>query len=1012
MAVDHWSVRKRKKRDLTSVADPQMGYLRSRGVYTKPAEFEKDQFLEIFDPKGPNRYLDDEIAMALFGAADAITLKLVDNVADGLQKIVNLGSKITSGQSLTKDEKKSWGDAIRDWRDKFGHEFKDSYEFGQFVGNFAPLMAGAKYDGLFGLAAGLFHKYGLKKGTALLARFGDDVALSARKGMDLSPEKTKNIFQIMASKIDKAADIAPGSSVFQGLRTGAEVAVENVATADEMAKWDAGATALSALIGGSLHKLAMSGRKATDIIPEGEKALRKRAKDVGKKIGLTEGSIQRLDELNKTRNFINANIRQRPKQAARGLVRLLNDMYTNKFLYRDAAIDALKSDKYNIDVSKISIPIKGQIKSIVTQSLPQEDRFMFLLLLDNDFDIDKSLKSFQNIGNKKLKGTAKKRFRLLMSDKRALQKMPGETKETVKEAFENRASRIISQYKAFQDESLKPATANVLKELERYRDTLHKGQLFQKRIKNPNYNPNGSGSQLDKEIRVTSEFNLKNIIDGLNQKADFDQALGEATNAEMLARFGQASRDINEYLKKKNKVFADNIGKSAELAKVLEGTGRTKTPGIFDYFPIVPLGRARRETPGFTPIMEETPRLPLDSTANVKVKEGKEDEVVDLIRNAVLRGEGSEQGAKLLNRAIEVHKKTTPQETVTAGIYNRFLNSFYGLALQDKDAAQDLVRDLQKQTVNLTKNILKDSDLPKQDFQAFLPSRMELLSFGGLGGGGSYAAGSPELGIGVFALYSYRKIRENQLKKKAASFYKQGEPYDLFKDVALLEDQVQDLKKAYATGNWSQVNQALETAGVGKGLAKKMVRSAARLRDWTKKRKATYGREGFEYKPIETSLVGDVARKGLKTLGEPQRFVAPTERQFGEDAPAKKEATLFPDIPVEELQDKAPEPTNVVPQQLKTEESFFPDAPMDQLENTGQERIPQGLDLEFPEPPPSEAIDPEEFPSPEPARGIFEPEEIQSPEAKDRELRSSRINSFLKQQGAYKRSRRRRQAIG
>ena len=78
-----------------------------------------------------------------------------------------------------------------------------------------------------------------------------------------------------------------------------------------------------------------------------------------------------------------------------------------------------------------------------------------------------------------------------------------------------------------------------------------------------------------------------------------------------------------------------------------------------------------------------------------------------------------------------------------------------------------------------------------------------------------------------------------------------------------------------------------------------------------------------------------------------------------------------------------------------------------------------------PQPPPAKldfSIKEEESLSPEPARGEFletetldeevevpedQDQEIQDPEVQDRENRQSRINSFLKQQGAYKRAKRR-----
>ena len=61
--------------------------------------------------------------------------------------------------------------------------------------------------------------------------------------------------------------------------------------------------------------------------------------------------------------------------------------------------------------------------------------------------------------------------------------------------IETAVNNVLEKYEALMNQNPNSAQASVLKELERYRDLLHKSPLFQQKIKNPAYNPNGVGDQ-------------------------------------------------------------------------------------------------------------------------------------------------------------------------------------------------------------------------------------------------------------------------------------------------------------------------------------------------------------------------------------------------------------------------------------------------------------------------------------------------------------------------------------
>ncbi len=969
----HWSKRKfgPKRSPANQVSDPLMGMLREKGTYIKPAEKEKKQFLNLVS-KGPNRYVDDEMAMLIFGAADEYTMQLVDNVADQLSKIVNLGNKKIKGRDLAPEEEVQWGDAIREFRDIYGHEFESADAFGRHIANFAGVLTPKAWaQGLFGLAGSVIHKHGLKKGVKVLSRFGEKAAQAVKAGKALDKDKVKSIWTTLGEGLEKV----PGSSIFQGAKVGAEAALYNVASEDEMAKWDKMSTGLAALAGGSFHKLAKAGKRATEILPRAEKELRERANEISWRLNLNEKTRDRLRQVE--RSFL-----KNPKKATKSFKDFLEDIYSNSYAFRDVAIDALKSNKFDIPVSKIAIPVKGQIKSIVLPNLSKGERWIFMALLDQDFNTAKAVQGLENFMTKKMKGKNREQFKKLLSPSQ----LSGGS------GIETAVNNVLEKYEALMNQNPNSAQASVLKELERYRDLLHKSPLFQQKIKNPAYNPNGVGDQLNKETRVASEYQVRNIVNGLNQKADFNKELAPGANSEYMARFGQTRHDVNEYLKKKNPVFSDFITRSSSIKEVLEGSPRKKTRGVFELFEVTPLGRARGDSPGFGPILGDERKTIPDFVGRVNIDNPEATETI--LREVVFGNrKSSSEAAKSFKKLVSLFDPNVSEiryKRMAKNVEKAMLTE----ALTDPKAAQAILDELQDDAANLTKSILKKEELPEEGYPALgkLIKTVAVSSGAGYAGGAQFGPPGSELKVAILTgiTGALREIQKNQNKAGAKAFFKGGDAYEGLKDIMLLEDQIKDVQKAYASGDWSQVNNALRTWGVGNQAIDKVSRKMAKTKDWAEKM---------------PGLKGDILRGGIDTVGRMTR-AAPIQRTIkGQELGEKREG-------------RAQE------EEVNTMLNSFGDAPVDTLSDDNLERSPQAIEETFPPvqesifTPEKETLRPEEFSDRSQARGEFlEPEEIeetfttelQDPEAKDREMRSERINSFLKQQGAYKRSKRRRQ---
>jgi len=982
MAIQkHWSLKEfgPKRSPANQVPDPLMGWLRKKGAYIKPAEKEKKQFLNLFH-KGPNRYVDDEMVMLIFGTADEYTMQLADNVADRLSKIVNLGNKKIKGRDLSPEEEAQWGDAIREFRDTYGHEFESTDAFGRHIANFAGIFTPKGWgQGLFGLAGSIIHKHGLKKGVTLLKTFGDRAAQAAKTGKALDKAEVKNIWTTLGEGLEKV----PGSSIFQGTKVGAEAALYNVAAEDEMAKWDKVSTGLAALAGGSFHKLAKAGKRATEILPRAEKELRERADEIGGRLNLNKKTRNRLRQVE--RSFL-----KNPKKATRSFKNFLEEIYSNSYAFRDAAIGALKSNKFDIQVSKIAIPVKGQIKSIVLPNLSKGERWIFMALLDQDFNTAKAVQGLENFMTKKMKGKNREQFRKLLSPSQ----LSGES------GIEAAVNNVLEKYEALMNQNPNSAQASVLKELERYRDLLHKSPLFQQKIKNPAYNPNGVGDQLNKEIRVASEYQVRNIVNGLNQKADFNKELAPGANSEYMARFGQARHDVNEYLKKKNPVFSDFITRSSGIKEVLEGSPRKKTRGAFELFEVTPLGRARSDSPGFDPILGDEKKTIPDFVGRVNIDNPEATETV--LREVVFGNrKSSSEAAKSFKKLVSLFDPTVSDiryKRMAKNVEKAMLTE----ALDDPKAAQALLAELQDDASNLTKSILKKEELQEETFPAISKLIKTMVYSSGAGYAGGAQFGPPGSEIKAAVLFGVtgvlREIQKSQNKAGVKAFFKGGDAYEGLKDIMLLEDQIKDVQKAYASGNFSQVNNALRTWGVGDRVIDKVSRKMSKTKDWVEKM---------------PGLKGDILRGGIDAAGRMTR-VAPIQRTIKGQALGEKR------------EGRAQE------EEVNTMLNAFPDAPLDYVSDEDLEREPQAIEESFPPAqdsiftPEKETLRPEEFFETSQARGeILEPEEIEEetfseatdpeatdpevadPEVADRELRKDRIRSFLKQQGSGRRRKRR-----
>jgi hypothetical protein len=1048
----------RDREPAEKIPDINMIMARELGYKIKPADINarkptdpQTQFITVLE-KGPFEYFDDRIASALLGFFDEHSINSADELAGILDGISDFFKKIgTEGELPPKEESDLRGE-IEKFRKKTMGEFPTTAAAGRFLSMALPLFWGKRVaQGGLGLLSLMGEKVGFKKTADFFEavekignknKWADEglivaeaIRKSGAKGIEANTLRNLYRMQRFAPRTAAAGVGATKGMVEEGLYTG---------LAEDEPSFGL-STALSGAIGGGMgakrRSAQMAGREKSRVRREFlEEGLFSK-----ERLGLSNESLRMIRKYKK-------DMVEDPQEYMKDFGDRIEDIVNIKDNANSLALASLQKQEKNIPVKELRDLAENHYIAAISDVMSDRDLLIASAWLraNQDKTVARELLKEWGVDLLKFEPIAKgKKGRLLLLPQKG--KVPVIKKEdSLMQEIERVQGEIENKFKKGNNQIV----GGFLEDLEEFIDNINKYDVMREFVgkdkklisaykKNPEVfikvytarNPQKGRRLLvnldnlkkrldpdaDETVPMISERELRSELTTVNQAAKHGSPRitdkGTAENAysmRMNAKFYHDAANILRDPKSSyyNPDYAKNIKISSDANNVLYGNSKTYSPGIMTTF-----GLALNKYPDGKPkivfkdeekakrkmqdVLFKGAGRPKGRSLHVETIDGKREWKIKVPtekgKGAYNTRTGEEYNILPIDRAnadtrafvdflnFEKIEKLNP-ETFVQNVKNSIVSG----AIEDERMLKALVQTMQGSPMRTWQKEAISRRMAKltseADREALKESSKWIL-------GGLPFISNPTLAgligttVGIGAFLKKRK-RKTELKLRKERI-RDKSPQEELDNLLGVGEKIKSFEKAWDNRDKKEVNRILGAAG------------------WKKSERAAVLKEMGKIEDLEAKkLIDRLTKRTREVIGQPTTL-----------------PRSYSILQREEEQDKA------LGDRIKSQEaegSYFKSdgirdiekVDVDYSKDDGLRNI-QSVPQAPPVKPEAPAREEESF-IPEPARGEFlEPEEledpkpleneIQDPEAKDRELRSSRINSFLKQQGAYKRSRRRRQ---
>ena len=1051
--------------DINMIMARELGYkIKPADIHARKPTDPQTQFIKVFE-KGPFKYFDDRMASALLGFFDEHSINSADELAGILDGISDFFKKIgTEGELPPKEESDLRGE-IEKFRKKTMGEFPTTAAAGRFLSMALPLFWGKRVaQGGLGLLSLMGEKVGFKKTADFFeavekignkSKWADEslivaeaIRKSGAKGIEANTLRTLYRMQRFAPRTAAAGVGAAKGMAEQGIYTGL--------TEDDPSFGLS--TVLSGAIGGGMgakrRSAQMAGREKSRVRREFlEEGLFSK-----ERLGLSNESLRMIRKYKK-------DMAEDPQEYMKDFGDRIEDIVNIKDNANALALASLQKQERNIPVKELRDLAENHYIAAISDVMSDRDLLIASAWLRANQDKTVARELLKEWGVDLLKFepiTKGKKGRLLLLPQEG--KVPTIKKEdSLMQEIERVQGEIENKFKKGNNQMV----GGFLKDLEEFIDGINKYDVMREFVgkdkklisaykKNPEVfikaytarNPQKGRRFLvnlenlkkrlapdaDETVPMISERELRSELTAVNQAAKHGSPRitdkGTAENAysmRMNARFYHDAANILRDPKSPyyNPDYAKNIKISSDANNVLYGSSKTYSPGVMTSFGLVldkyPDGKPKivfkdeeKAKNKMQDVLFKGAGRPKGRSLHVETIDGKREWKIKVPtekgKGAYKTRTGEEYNILPIDRANadtrafvdflnfeKIEKQLNPEAFV-----QNVKNSIVSGAIEDERMLKALVQTMQGSPMRTwQKDVVRDKikELGKEADAEALKASVAPSIFGGTLGTALSAVVTPSpaaiggliaTAVGLGAFLKKRKIKkEFKLRKERLRDKSVQEELDNLLGVG---EKIKSFEKAWDNRDKKEVNRILGAAG------------------WKKSERAAVLKEMGKIEDLEAKKLMDrLTKRTREVIGQPTalpRSYSILQREGEQDKALsdqiksqESEGSYFKSdgirdiegVDVDYSQDDGLRSIQSVPQAPPVQ----PEAPAREEESF------------VPEPARGEFLEPEELEKPKPLE-----DEIQDPEAKDRELRSSRINSFLKQQGAYKRSRRRRQAIG
>jgi len=545
----------------------------------------------------------------------------------------------------------------------------------------------------------------------------------------------------------------------------------------------------------------------------------------------------------------------------------------------------------------------------------------------------------------------------------------------------------------------------------------------------------------DETVPKISERELRSELTAIQSNAKFGSPRvtdkGPAEQAYSKNMFGRLYHDTADVLRSKeskfyNPQFSENMKVSSNINSVLYGKSRTKVPGLLQTFGMQ-IDHYADGSPKIRFLDEEKAKKTMQDVLfkGVGRPEGRslhveKDDKGNQLWKIKRPSKTGDYTSKNTGKRYDVLEIDNPDVNIRSYNANADTRSFIEYlnftdkerildpenfvrnvkeaivsgAIKDEEMLKALVKNMQGTSMNILKKDVVSDKIRKLEQGQFLERTLPYGMGGASGLAGWAFSGNVPVSALIGTAVAYATWYKRQKRKKALRLEKARiRDKDTQEELSVLldvEERVKEFQKAWDSRDKKKLTALLGAAG------------------WKKAERAAVFDEIKKTDEKEAKEFIDKIKKGTREIiGEPTALprVFSILGRAGKDeinlqkkqAEKAKALTYFDDDGVKDFEGTTPK------------EDYAEDDGVRTIQSVKQPPQPPPAKLDF-------SIKEEESLSPEPTRGEFletetldeevevpedQDQEVQDPEVQDRENRQSRINSFLKQQGAYKRSRRR-----